>query len=48
MTAAARVEQGTRALLVIVTHDPAIATQSQRIIRLRDGLIENGSGGSKP
>jgi putative ABC transport system ATP-binding protein len=27
--------------LVIVTHDPNIASQSQRIIRLRDGLIEN-------
>ena len=30
--------------LVIVTHDSAIATQAQRIIRLRDGLIENGLG----
>jgi len=29
--------------LVIVTHDPAIAAHSQRIIRLRDGMIENGS-----
>jgi putative ABC transport system ATP-binding protein len=26
--------------LVIVTHDPTIAAQTQRIIRLRDGLIE--------
>jgi putative ABC transport system ATP-binding protein len=26
--------------LIIVTHDPAIAAQTQRIIRLRDGLIE--------
>jgi putative ABC transport system ATP-binding protein len=26
--------------LIIVTHDPAIAAQTQRIIHLRDGLIE--------
>ncbi len=26
--------------LIIVTHDPVIATQTQRIIRLRDGLVE--------
>ena len=29
--------------LIIVTHDPAIAKQSRRIIRLRDGLIEEDS-----
>jgi len=28
--------------LIIVTHDPAIAAQTQRVIRLRDGLIEEG------
>lgn len=33
--------------LVIVTHDQSIAAQSQRIIHLRDGMIENGSGGAK-
>jgi putative ABC transport system ATP-binding protein len=28
------------ATLIIVTHDPTIAAQTQRVIRLRDGLIE--------
>lgn len=28
--------------LVIVTHDPMIAACTQRIIRLKDGLVENG------
>jgi putative ABC transport system ATP-binding protein len=26
--------------LIIVTHDPTIAVQTQRVIRLRDGLLE--------
>ena len=28
--------------LLFVTHDPEIASQTQRVIRLRDGLIEQG------
>ena len=32
--------------LIIVTHDPAIASQTQRIIKLRDGMVEDdGMGG---
>ncbi len=33
-------EQGTT--VIIVTHDPNVAEKTQRIIRLRDGLVENG------
>lgn len=29
--------------VIIVTHDPAIASQTQRIVHLRDGLIEEAS-----
>jgi putative ABC transport system ATP-binding protein len=32
-------ESGTT--LIIVTHDPTIAEQTQRVIRLRDGLLES-------
>lgn len=29
--------------LIIITHDPRIAEQTQRVIRLKDGLLENGA-----
>ncbi|MEW6083162.1 MAG: ABC transporter ATP-binding protein [Chloroflexota bacterium] len=29
--------------LIVVTHDPAIAEQTQRVIRLRDGLLDGAS-----
>jgi putative ABC transport system ATP-binding protein len=29
--------------LIIVTHDPEIAAQAQRIIHIRDGVVENGT-----
>ena len=29
--------------VIIVTHDPAIASQTQRIVKLRDGLLEEAS-----
>ncbi|MGA7195413.1 MAG: ABC transporter ATP-binding protein [Anaerolineales bacterium] len=31
--------------LIIVTHDPTIGEQTQRIIRIRDGVVENLDGG---
>lgn len=37
-----KLNQEQNLTLVIVTHDPSIAAQTQRVIRLRDGLIENG------
>jgi putative ABC transport system ATP-binding protein len=37
-------ERGTT--LIIVTHDPIIAAQTQRIVKLRDGVVEDdGMGG---
>jgi putative ABC transport system ATP-binding protein len=32
-------ESGTT--LIIVTHDPTVAAQTQRVIRLHDGLLES-------
>jgi putative ABC transport system ATP-binding protein len=37
-------ERGTT--LIIITHDSSIGEQAQRIIRIRDGLVENPSGGT--
>ncbi|MGD2253542.1 MAG: ABC transporter ATP-binding protein [Anaerolineales bacterium] len=37
-------ERGTT--LLFVTHDPEIAEQTERIVRLRDGLVENSGGGN--
>lgn len=37
-------ESGTT--LIIVTHDPAIAEQTQRVIRLRDGLLDAQPSGA--
>lgn len=36
-------ERGTT--LIIITHDPTIGEQAQRIIHLRDGVVEDGSEG---
>jgi putative ABC transport system ATP-binding protein len=37
-----RLNQERGLTLVIVTHDQYIASHTQRVIRLRDGLVENG------
>jgi putative ABC transport system ATP-binding protein len=39
-----RLNQERGLTLVIVTHDASIAAQTQRVIRLKDGMIDNGSG----
>jgi len=39
-------ERGTT--LIIVTHDPRIAKQTERVIRLIDGHLDEKSNGSKP
>ncbi len=36
-----------RITLIMVTHDPGVAQHAQRIIRIRDGLIDRGAGPSR-
>jgi putative ABC transport system ATP-binding protein len=38
-------ERGTT--LIIVTHDPVVGEQAQRIIRISDGVVENSAKGRK-
>jgi putative ABC transport system ATP-binding protein len=33
-------EQG--ATLIIITHDPNVAAQTQRVLQIKDGLLEDG------
>ena len=33
--------------LIIVTHDPTVGEQAQRIIHIRDGVVENSTDGKK-
>jgi len=40
-----RLNQERGATLIIVTHDPDIAAHTQRIIHIRDGVVENGAHG---
>jgi len=38
-------ERGTT--LIIVTHDPTVGAQTQRVIHIRDGMVEELNGGQK-
>ena len=43
MTLLLNLNRDSGTTLIIVTHDPVIAEQTQRVIRLRDGLLESTS-----
>ena len=43
MTLLLNLNKDSGTTLIIVTHDPMIAEQTQRVIRLRDGLLDGGS-----
>ncbi len=42
MTLLLNLNRDSGTTLIIVTHDPMIAEQTQRVIRLRDGLLDGG------
>jgi len=42
MTLLLNLNKDSGTTLIIVTHDPSIAEQTQRVIRLRDGLLDGG------
>jgi putative ABC transport system ATP-binding protein len=33
--------------IIMVTHDPAVAERTQRVVRLKDGLVESDGPGGK-
>lgn len=43
MTLLLKLNQESGTTLIIVTHDPTIAEQTQRVIRLRDGLLDGAA-----